>query len=96
MRSNWRWEQMAKGIGQLGDGTVAFSEAMEHLRDGWAALPDVSSIDAFLQAFEDLSTAGTSTANGLKNIQKAFIRLKDTDYSQWRPHRGLENRAART
>lgn len=28
-------EQMAKGIGQLGDGTVAFSEAMEHLRDGW-------------------------------------------------------------
>ena len=71
-------EQMAKGIGQLGDGTVAFSEAMEHLRDGWAALPDVSSIDAFLQAFEDLSTAGTSTANGLKNIQKAFIRLKDT------------------
>ena len=55
---------MAKGIGQLGDGTVAFSEAMEHLRDGWAALPDVSSIDAFLQAFEDLSTAGTSTANG--------------------------------
>ena len=25
-------EQMAKGIGQLGDGTVAFSEAMEHLR----------------------------------------------------------------
>ena len=71
-------EQMAKGIGQLGDGTVAFSEAMEHLRDGWAALPDVSSIDAFLQAFEDLSTAGTSTANGLKNIQTAFIRMKDT------------------
>lgn len=83
-------EQMAKGIGQLGDGTVAFSEAMEHLRDGWAALPDVSSIDAFLQAFEDLSTAGTSTANGLKNIQKAFIRLKDTITANGDPTEALK------
>ena len=83
-------EQMAKGIGQLGDGTVAFSEAMEHLRDGWAALPDVSSIDAFLQAFEDLSTAGTSTANGLKNIQKAFIRLKDTITTNGDPTEALK------
>ena len=83
-------EQMAKGIGQLGDGTVAFSEAMEHLRDGWAALPDVSSIDAFLQAFEDLSTAGTSTANGLKNIQKAFIRLKDTITANGAPTEALK------
>lgn len=81
---------MAKGIGQLGDGTVAFSEAMEHLRDGWAALPDVSSIDAFLQAFEDLSTAGTSTANGLKNIQKAFIRLKDTITANGDPTEALK------
>ena len=79
-------EQMAKGIGQLGDGT----EAMEHLRDGWAALPDVSSIDAFLQAFEDLSTAGTSTANGLKNIQKAFIRLKDTITANGDPTEALK------
>ena len=83
-------EQMAKGIGQLGDGIVAFSEAMEHLRDGWAALPDVSSIDAFLQAFEDLSTAGTSTANGLKNIQKAFIRLKDTITANGDPTEALK------
>lgn len=83
-------EQMAKGISQLGDGTVAFSEAMEHLRDGWAALPDVSSIDAFLQAFEDLSTAGTSTANGLKNIQKAFIRLKDTITANGDPTEALK------
>ena len=83
-------EQMAKGIGQLVDGTVAFSEAMEHLRDGWAALPDVSSIDAFLQAFEDLSTAGTSTANGLKNIQKAFIRLKDTITANGDPTEALK------
>lgn len=83
-------EQMAKGIGQLGDGTVAFSEAMEHLRDGWAALPDISSIDAFLQAFEDLSTAGTSTANGLKNIQKAFIRLKDTITANGDPTEALK------
>ena len=83
-------EQMAKGIGQLGDGTVAFSEAMEHLRDGWAALPDVSSIDTFLQAFEDLSTAGTSTANGLKNIQKAFIRLKDTITANGDPTEALK------
>ena len=83
-------EQMAKGIGQLGDGTVAFSEAMEPLRDGWAALPDVSSIDAFLQAFEDLSTAGTSTANGLKNIQKAFIRLKDTITANGDPTEALK------
>ena len=83
-------EQMAKGIGQLGDGTVAFSEAMEHLRDGWVALPDVSSIDAFLQAFEDLSTAGTSTANGLKNIQKAFIRLKDTITANGDPTEALK------
>ena len=83
-------EQMAKGIGQLGDGTVAFSEAMEHLRDGWAALPDVSSIDAFLQAFEDLSTAGTSTANGLKNIQKAFSRLKDTITANGDPTEALK------
>ena len=83
-------EQMAKGIGQLGDGTVAFSEAMEHLRDGWAALPDVSSIDAFLQAFEDLSTAGTSTANGLKNSQKAFIRLKDTITANGDPTEALK------
>lgn len=83
-------EQMAKGIGQLGDGTVAFSVAMEHLRDGWAALPDVSSIDAFLQAFEDLSTAGTSTANGLKNIQKAFIRLKDTITANGDPTEALK------
>ena len=83
-------EQMAKGIGQLGDGTVAFSEAMEHLRDGRAALPDVSSIDAFLQAFEDLSTAGTSTANGLKNIQKAFIRLKDTITANGDPTEALK------
>lgn len=83
-------EQMAKGIGQLGDGTVAFSEAMEHLRDGWAALPDVSSIDAFLQAFEDLSTAVTSTANGLKNIQKAFIRLKDTITANGDPTEALK------
>ena len=83
-------EQMAKGIGQLGDGTVAFSEAFEHLRDGWAALPDVSSIDAFLQAFEDLSTAGTSTANGLKNIQKAFIRLKDTITANGDPTEALK------
>lgn len=83
-------EQVAKGIGQLGDGTVAFSEAMEHLRDGWAALPDVSSIDAFLQAFEDLSTAGTSTANGLKNIQKAFIRLKDTITANGDPTEALK------
>ena len=83
-------EQMAKGIGQLGDGTVAFSEAMEHLRDGWAALPDVSSIDAFLQAFENLSTAGTSTANGLKNIQKAFIRLKDTITANGDPTEALK------
>ena len=83
-------EQMAKGIGQLGDGTVAFSEAMEHLRDGWAALPDVSSVDAFLQAFEDLSTAGTSTANGLKNIQKAFTRLKDTITANGDPTEALK------
>ena len=83
-------EQMAKGIGQLGDGTVAFSEAMEHLRDGWAALPDVSSIDAFLQAFEDLSTAGTSTANGLTIIQKAFIRLKDTITANGDPTEALK------
>ena len=81
---------MAKGIGQLGDGTVAFSEAMEHLRDGWAALPDVSSVDAFLQAFEDLSTAGTSTANGLKNIQKAFTRLKDTITANGDPTEALK------
>ena len=83
-------EQMAKGIGQLGDGTVALSEAMEPLGDGWAALPDVSSIDAFLQAFEDLSTAGTSTANGLKNIQKAFIRLKDTITANGDPTEALK------
>lgn len=83
-------EQMAKGIDQLGDGTVAFSEAMEHLRDGWAALPDVSSVDAFLQAFEDLSTAGTSTANGLKNIQKAFTRLKDTITANGDPTEALK------
>lgn len=83
-------EQMAKGIGQLGDGTVAFSEAMEHLRDGWAALPDISSIDAFLQAFEDLSTAGISTANGLKNIQKAFTRLKDTITANGDPTEALK------
>ena len=83
-------EQMAKGIGQLGDGPVAFSEAMEHLRDGWAALPDVSSVDAFLQAFEDLSTAGTSTANGLKNIQKAFTRLKDTITANGDPTEALK------
>lgn len=83
-------EQMAKGIGQLGDGTVAFSEAMEHLRDGWATLPDVSSIDAFLQAFEDLSTAGTNTANGLKNIQKACIRLKDTITANGDPTEALK------
>ena len=48
------------------------------------------SIDAFLQAFEDLSTAGTSTANGLKNIQKAFIRLKDTITANGDPTEALK------
>lgn len=71
-------ERLSDGVSQLGQGVRQFSEAMETLHQGFAALPDIgSAIGIFHQGLAELAAAGSSTADGLHNIRRALEQLKN-------------------